>query len=847
MGAMPLYALPVLVALGAGPSPVSPVERAGPAPGGPLSAEDARYLGWLVEDFLFDPRRAQYVRVLEPNSTWRPPIRGSLLESFELESGSRDGWLVRGTNGDPDRVYFADGESIVVPAARTRQLDFEAVCARRYQGGRTTVVRYEDLLDRLGRSGAGPEPDLVLAAWLHRRGYDRLAVAALEAARDTRDDPRQALRNTLARRANDALVRAFAARADAEAVAHAARLFELYPDLADQGPQARQIVADIARRQRTGLGSRVPPAGPPRGFVAWDGPRRAAFLIAALDEVEGGTGDRWEMAFRPDARSDWRITGLAELGDAAVPALIDAFEHDNRLTRRREREMEIMLCCNSRRDQQPEKVIPVRDVVRDLLRTILRVNDTDPTGPVDADEDASPAATAERYRRYWARYGRLALPDRLMAILTDPAAHPDARREAAESLVGSEPGPGPSWSRGADRRHRPTPRLSPLVARYSSPTVAEAIFAAMDRDRAALAGEDRRGRWERVEADYVEALVGLGDPRAGPELARRAARGNRPTERARLARAAADLGVAGPLVALAREVATGTVPFPPPPDAERGPQVAQEAVRELLDALIDCDRPETDDALYALADPGHPYYPLAERAVLADPDFRDRGSVWKRHPFCLAVLRNGLADRRPTGGHSYRRGEDVEDQAGGKPRWWTPPGGADPAGWAEHVERRAADDAADRLAELVVGLPEYHPLRRDADRVLAETRALLGRYARRFRRANYDEQQRWDVWRASDSVFVPDIRPLGRPATAADVTAGRAIFELNGAGKVADAKLPAWVVLKADAKLPDAPAGLVVQAEVGPDGKVVYGVIFRHSIRTVPADEVERLEPYPRD
>ena len=270
-------------------------------------------------------------------------------------------------------------------------------------------------------------------------------------------------------------------------------------------------------------------------------------------------------------------------------------------------------------------------------------------------------------------------------------------------------------------------------------------------------------------------------------------------------------------------------------------------MRELLDALIDCDRPETDDALYALADPGHPYYPLVEWAVLADPEFRNRGSVWKRHPICVAVLRNGLADRRPTGGHSYRRGEDVEDRDGGKARWWTPLGGADPARWAEHVERRAADDAADRLAEVVVGLPEYHPLRRDADRVLAETRALLGRYARRFRRATYDEQQRWDVWRSSDGAFVPDIRPLGRPATAADVAAGRAVFELAGAGKVADIKLPAWVVPKADAKLPDAPAGLVVQAEVGPDGKVVHGVIFRHAIRTMRADEVERLEPSERD
>ena len=505
------------------------------------------------------------------------------------------------------------------------------------------------------------------------------------------------------------------------------------------------------------------------------------------------------------------------------------------------------MCCGDRREQRPETVIPVREVIAELLRTILRAYDLDPTGPAGGDEDTAPTAVAGRYRRYWARYGRLPFPDRMMAILIDPAAHPDARREAAEALVGSEPGAAPSWSRAPDRRHRVTPRPSPLVARYSGPTVAEAVFAAMDREQAAQSEADRHGPWDRIEDEYLRVLVDLGDPRAGPELARRAAQATRPAARVRLARAAADLGAGGPLVALAREVAAGTLPFPPPADAAQAPRAAQEALRALVDALIDCDRPETDDALFALADPGHAYDPLVEAAVLADADSGVRGSVWKRHPFCLAVLRNGLADRRPTGGHSYRRGTDVEDWTRTKVRWWTPPGGADPAAWAEHVERRAADDAADRLAEVVVGLPEHHPLRRDADRVLADTRARLVRYARRFRRVTYDEQRRWDLWRPSDSVFVPDIRPLGRPATAADVATGRAVFELNGAGKVTDAKLPAWVVLKADAKRPDALPGLVVQAEVGPAGKVVYGVIFRHAIRAVPADEVERLEPSSRD
>jgi hypothetical protein len=77
-----------------------------------------------------------------------------------------------------------------------------------------------------------------------------------------------------------------------------------------------------------------------------------------------------------------------------------------------------------------------------------------------------------------------------------------------------------------------------------------------------------------------------------------------------------------------------------------------------------------------------------------------------------------------------------------------------------------------------------------------------------------------------------------------DVKAGRAVFALAGMGTVADLKLPAWLILKSEAKKEHLAYGLVVQAETDSDGKLVYGVIFRHEIRAVKADEVERIEPY---
>jgi hypothetical protein len=99
-----------------------------------------------------------------------------------------------------------------------------------------------------------------------------------------------------------------------------------------------------------------------------------------------------------------------------------------------------------------------------------------------------------------------------------------------------------------------------------------------------------------------------------------------------------------------------------------------------------------------------------------------------------------------------------------------------------------------------------------------------------------------------DVAYVPDLKPWGRPATAADVSAGRAVFHLSGTGKVADVQLPAWLLLKNGGKTGDPPVwGLAIQAEVGPDGAVTYGAILRHAIRTVKATEVEPVEAEPRD
>jgi hypothetical protein len=821
MGLSPLCVLSFALTVGAGPNPRSPIEPARPQPGGVIGAEDARFLDSLMEDFVFDPKRAAaFVRV-------EVQRRLSFRFRFDFDvqdSRTRDGWLVRGTNGESDRIYFVDGESMPVPATGVHEVDF--VTGRVFGApppSGNELLKYV----RTGAPDPLDDPPLVRAAWLHRLGYDKLAAQALDAARNAPgDDPILALRERLARMAADEVLAAFAAREDTEAVSHAARLFALYPDLADPTSQVAAVVADITRRGHKGISSRVPPAGPPPEFAGWDERKRIAFLIDSLEEVL--SSDRWG-----GFDDDWRCTELYTIGDGAVPALIDAMEHDKRLTRQTDR-MHQLLCCGNSIERRAEHVLSVRAVVERILQTILRTSDFDPTGPPGGGNEGAPADQAAQLRRYWAGYGSLPLPDRMMAILTDPASRSISRSLAAGVLAGL-PEPAPSWSRG-DRRLSPFSRPNPVAFRYARPSVAEAILAVMDQGRAERGPQAERDLvWARENC--LGTLAELGDPRAGPALARQAAAEKDPIKRLRLAEAAYRLGKTGPLVELAREVAAGRLRLPPPGESTLEPQ---DILRRLLDEFLPVGVPETDDALFAIADPYHPYFLIAARAVLTEPQFRVGQNVWNRHPVCLAILRAGLADRRPIGHHAYRRGTDVEEASGGPPRVWTPPGGANPDDWLEHVEYTAAADAADRAGEMLIGLPKYHPLRRDADRVLVETRTLLARYGRHVRPMTWDEGERLK-FNHSGTTFIPDIRPLGRPATANDVTAGRAVFALPG-GRVADVKLPAWVILKGDRKA-DPLAGVVVQAEVGPDGKVVYGAIFRHAIRAVRADEVERIEP----
>jgi hypothetical protein len=694
----------------------------------------------------------------------------------------------------------------------------------------------------------------VNAAWLHRLGYDGLAALALKKTRvrNSFDEIRKAVRIVLARQADTDLVGSFCTGEDLLALQHAERLYRLYPDLAEElAPNAPEIVADLKRREKQGTLGKKPTTNRPVGYASWPASRQAEYLIAVLEDDDLSSLNTWQITRRSRltvqrfgtdyATTTDAVPGLLELGEAAVPELIRAFEHDTRLTRCTERD--------ARSFQRTKRITPVHVAARSILLRILRTDCLDPQS-LDPPGDNSHSAQVAQYQRYWATYGRLPFDERMMKILTDPSCSIQARREAGHNLavensrlITATRYPGRSWNRTESEPVEPFQRTTPLLKKYGSPTIAEAIVAAMDSEvrKHAEANDD----YPRAEQGYVDPLIELGDVRIVRELAKRATLAGTIEQRLRFASACEQLGAAGPMIKIARELTDGTITLSKSTEpSNRSDEEAAKRLSALVEVLTQISLPEVDDALHALTDPGHLFHSQALQCVVnARPKPSYPIHTWQQHPFSLALLRHALKDERLTGTNYYLRGDEIESLAGGMPvrcpasRY---PGSA--GKWCEHAAERTCDQIADVISMSLIGAPEFHPLRRDRDEIIDGMDALLRRNSRTLRPLRTDESSRFLTESRWWMVCIPHIQPLGRAGTPADVKAGRAVFELSGKGKVADVKFPTWVMLQTEAMKPQPSYGLVVQAEKRPDGKLVYGVIFRHEIRLVQEDEVVRIE-----
>ena len=839
-----------------------------------LTAKDRQLLEGLFKEFLFDPEGAKRVRV-------KTTLRNAWAQVVPVQL---EGWLVAGKGDSPARVHFIDKEASapVGPKSEIEEIDFvaKATAELAKQPKKKKDDPWDDdtfrqmALDALGLFDL---PNVVRAAWLHRLGHDDLAASALRRARaeaklrakaeaeaDGEAKTKEAaedrdrkmvtfVREDLAWQAFSTMVHAYMVRADEEAMTAGERLFRLYSDEAKEYPQAAAILEELRRRKKEGtFGKSLRRWCPPE---EWPTPKKVAHLIKALEDVDVvQMGQPGHVIFAMDVR----VSALIDIGDAAVPALIDTIENDTRLTR----------SVHVWRDfDRSRTVLGVREAALEAVMPILRTrvfnirftgDDFTSRGEAKAKE------VAGTLRAYWNKYGRLPFDERMMAILTDPEASPEMIREAAYNLahLGERrllAGAGSS-GRTKDRRDSP----NPAVSKFKNPTAAEAILAALDRDMKDLDAQPREVLYyysrRKTEDQYLDALVYLGDRQITEELTRRFRSAKTLRDRRNWAATAQRLGNGEAMKEFAADIENGELKLPARRSDRRGYSSDQPPNVELSATIRELARagtPEADRALYALTDPEHPYYTLL-RGRLFEESTRWGDESWFVHPYCLKLLRRELDNEESTWreekiGDPTPSQKDGDDESGMGMS-------VDPQFPKAQAEEPACDRAAAKLLALTLGLPWKYLPQESIDASLDYARpenteanlALLKKafdgYRQGFRRATALEIESLELF-GQDVLYIPDIRPLDHPATAEDVRAGRAIFHLDGKGKLAKQRLPAVATPKTVEKKDHLTRNvqpmpvLVVQAEIDADGNTFYGIIGEGPARKVKAEDLADVKP----
>ncbi|HZU99093.1 MAG TPA: hypothetical protein VFF73_20470 [Planctomycetota bacterium] len=815
-----------------------------------LASEDRELLESLLKTTVFDPP-ANAERVVA-----KVALRTCWASTEEVE---RELWRVPASGDQPARLVRADGrtETAAITSVAPTRVDFVAAVRERLEPPKAGEENRDQVFAEMARvagHGAQTDHDLAVAAWLHRRGEDGLAVALLEKLRAVKRQGEGAepsladrLREELAWQDFAAMVHAYMVRADAEALAEGEHLFAHYPEQAKHYDQAKTIVAELERRKKKGSFGLTPPERPPEELARKSAEERIAWLVTALEDVDAR---QWGQPGGVDLGGDWRVSALIDEGDCAVPALIDAVEKDERLTR----------CVHFWRDfARSRTVLSVREAALTAVMSILRFSVFEPRGTGDnftASEPERAREVAKKLRAYWEKNRGLKIEERMVAVLMDTSAGQKQCREAAQNLaelnqrrrIGTTVW-GTRTEAGKEGAENPALALA-------KPTAAEAILAAMDRD-VALGDpswkDDARmslfnGR--KVETHYIQCLVVLGDRRICPELRRRAEKATEMRMRRQWAFACHVLGDPEPMAAFWREFAKGALEVPPIVDPGARGHLHEEPgaveLRECVETAVRLGTHDADDAIRAVTNPDHPYHDRYKLLVTRPVTTWDtEGLFW--HPYYLAFIAPDLEQTEETG-TTFRVEGDMIHEEGVRGSSWSRIDSSTFARAAleSHATERRCDRAAARLSEVLVGLPRYSVLLKDRDARLAEVKSGCKRFLRRARRATPEEQEVLGVGRPDweKPAFLPGITSLGRVATEKDVAEGNAIFHLGGEGQLVDLKLPAVARLKRDGGR-TVPV-LVVQAEQLASGARHYGVVGADCIQEVSADRLESIEPLPK-
>jgi hypothetical protein len=218
----------------------------------------------------------------------------------------------------------------------------------------------------------------------------------------------------------------------------------------------------------------------------------------------------------------------------------------------------------------------------------------------------------------------------------------------------------------------------------------------------------------------------------------------------------------------------------------------------------------------------------------------------EEHPYFLTVLRRELDNTQPTGVVYRIQGDQIETSGGEVSLGPQPNDLGDRRLTRDQARQRICDLAAIVISENAWGMPITHPLYKDSESRLAAMKQVLDRYKGRFHVPTEAEDRDALI---GGNLLIPTWTPLNRPATAADIANGQAIFELGGHGKIAPLKLPAVGTLATGSAAQGVQQNvLILQAEIGADGQTLYGAVGDNILRAIPAEQltdVKPLEPSP--
>ncbi|MBI5722623.1 MAG: hypothetical protein HZA50_01600 [Planctomycetes bacterium] len=795
---------------------------------------DLKFLDRLFEKGIPDPCGKKFITFKMP-AFW---LVGQGKNEADVE-----GWLAPAAGDKPAGVLLTWGGSVSAPQ-KYQNVDFLDM-AQKYVANydslpisATKPVSY-GISSQQALVCPYPRPTLAYAAWAHRLGDEALAAKLLRLARKNGGNEDALISfqpnvGTLYSCAESA----FQGRSDHEALAFVQQADSVikgrFGKTENFPPEFRSAVEEfrqeLLRRQKTRHFGKAP-SPLPADIDNWPLEKRVAFLIDCLDEVDV------QQNAAPGGVEYWNeplVLALIRCGDPAIPALLDAVEKDNRLTR--SKRVWRFYCPGGH-------FLRAREPALCAVESILRKRFFEPESTSDSFTAHGPdfaKKLAGQLREYWAAYGKMSLPQRLMKDLTDPNTPIKKLQEAAYSLVTVGDLYVLSTTDGGSIGMQTRAGPNPSIEMFKNPTAAEAILAAMDRDIAQYKDIETKLMFREM---YRDMLVTLGDRRIVDALKKRIETENNLPGRLDYALTCQRLGDSGPIGVIAALFSEGKL-YP------------GEDLPILLRKLDAARTKACENALSSIAKPDHPFHKKIldyfRSSLIKDED----GQIRYNHIFCIRFLRELLDDNAPTGCIYVRTENNIKQREGTfKIVSESPYQMGDSLLKKAEVAERISDLAAMELNAQVFGLTYCHPLAEDSDRRMAALREELDKYMPVIRPV-FDEENSgigMGLYIGSEKIngFVPEISLLGRPATEKDVTDGKAIFHLGGKGQVADVKLPATGILKKDQEKlgnsmifgHNSKRFFIVQAEKDADGKVFFGIIEENNIRKVPLEDVVNILP----